>query len=524
LRDPESHAAVEGRLTEARLPRDCTLIALGEGCVPQAIAAHGIRSEVLLTAIPPAGAGCAARPRNASCYDKPIVELLAPGTIVADRYRLIRKRGSGGVGSVWLAHDLSLDSFCGIKLIDVRQANAAELSVRCEREARSAAQLRCTHVIDVFEHGIWNGIPFIAMEFLDGEDLGERLKRTARLNPARTYHIVAQVARALVRAHGIGIVHRDLKPDNVFLVPGDEHEIAKLLDFGIARHSVYSEEIKTTQAGSLIGTPCYLSPEQARGETVDWRSDLWALGIIVFECLTGRLPFESDALGELVLMILCKPIPAMRHYNPALPQAIDGWWQRACARDPAERFQSAKQLADALATALAVHPRLEIPDIVPLALRSQGAASLAPVSLPAAAAPDERLPVPRLRPLPRRWLLPATVAAVLAIVAISTISRARDLGVGKGPPALLRRSPAAALPLPTIEPDRGSVRAEARRAVPAPRRGPVRPIPAVRRRHAPENPPRMRPAQSMRKEPSQACERDVPEAETPKAAIPDYGI
>jgi serine/threonine-protein kinase len=475
------------------------------------------------------------------------VDLLAPGTIIADRYQLIRKRGSGGVGSVWLAHDRSLDSFCGIKLIDVRRENAIELGVRAEREARSAAQIRCTHVVDVFEHGTWNGIPFIAMEFLEGEDLGERLKRTTRLSPELTYRIVAQVARALVRAHGIGIVHRDVKPDNVFLVPGDEQEIAKVLDFGVARHESYSPESKTTLAGSLIGTPCYLSPEQARGETIDWRSDLWALGVLVFECLTGRLPFASEALGELMLMILCEPIPPMRRFNPELPEAVDRWWERASARDPAQRFQSAKQLADALAIAVGIEPRLEIPDILPLGLRSLGVSSLPPVSLPAAAATEGRVPaveesggwqnanslgsqgsafpLRRHRARHQRWLLPAGVAAVLAVVAISTISRARDMQGVKNPPALLRRSPAAALPIPaiTLAPERVLTPAKRRNAASNQKPMPVRRAPWPKRSAAQAAPPQ-KPAQPIDSEPARACERDAEPARADVGGVPDYGI
>ena len=483
----------------------------------------------------------ATRRRNASCYEQPIVELLAPGTVVADRYRLIRKRGSGGVGSVWLARDLSLDSYCGIKLIDCGQANAAELSVRAEREARSAAQLRGAHVVDVFEHGIWNGIPFIAMEFLEGEDLGERLKRVGRLSPEQTYRIVAQIARALVRAHGMGIIHRDLKPDNVFLVPGDEHEVAKLLDFGIAHHEIYSEEIKTTQAGTLIGTPCYLSPEQARGSVVDWRSDLWALGILVFECLTGRPPFASEALGELMLMIVCEPIPPMTRHNPALPSAIDGWWQQVCARDPADRFQSAKQLADSLASALAIQTKLEVPDILPSGLRALGVSTL-PVGRRTGASPAQSVPIaesssansfgndalviPMQRALPfsRRWLVSAAVAAVLAIGAVSTISRANGVEILEKSPELLSRSPSA-LPVPRIatEPDRAG-RPERRDLSPA-KRAPVRRTPAPQRSSTPK-------AKTLRqldpagpKEPAGACEHEAAPAEPRKIdGVPDYGI
>ncbi|HEY1536676.1 MAG TPA: serine/threonine-protein kinase, partial [Polyangiaceae bacterium] len=226
------------------------------------------------------------------------------GSIIANRYSLLRKLGAGGMGAVWLAHDQSLDSQCAVKLVDPEKALNDEVRVRFEREAKAAAQIRGTHVVDIFDHGIWDGTPFIVMEYLEGEDLGVRLERVGPLNPEQTYQILGQVARALVRAHAAGIVHRDLKPENIFLVPGDDQEVAKVLDFGIAKHEQYALAGKTTKTGSFMGTPYYMSPEQARGKAIDWRSDLWALGVIVFQCLTGRPPFESEALGELMGMII----------------------------------------------------------------------------------------------------------------------------------------------------------------------------------------------------------------------------
>src|SRR5688572_29979323 len=163
-------------------------------------------------------------------WGAPLVER-APGVVVANRYRLVRQLGVGGMGTVWLADDLDLDSPCALKLIDDEKAKSEEVRVRFAREAKVAAQLRGAHVVDVFEHGEWDGTPFIAMEFLDGEDLSTRLERLGRLPAADTYRIVAHVARALARAHAYGIVHRDLKPENIFLVPGDDGEVAKVLDF-----------------------------------------------------------------------------------------------------------------------------------------------------------------------------------------------------------------------------------------------------------------------------------------------------
>jgi serine/threonine protein kinase len=262
--------------------------------------------------------------------------------VVAGRYRLVRMLGSGGMGTVWLAHDLSLDSQCALKLIDDDKAASEEVRIRFEREARAAAQVRGAHVVDIFDHGEHEGVPFIAMEYLEGEDLEERLRRLGRLDAESTYRVIAHVARALVRAHSLGIVHRDLKPENIFLVQGDEHEIAKVLDFGIAKHDTYSLRDKATKTGSFLGTPFYVSPEQARGKVIDYRSDLWSLGVIAFQCLTGRPPFESEALGELMGLILYEDLPKPTERNPELPPALDEWWQRAAARDPEERFQSAK--------------------------------------------------------------------------------------------------------------------------------------------------------------------------------------
>ncbi|HWZ91794.1 MAG TPA: serine/threonine-protein kinase, partial [Polyangiaceae bacterium] len=293
------------------------------------------------------------------------MEAAAAGSIIANRYRLLRKLGAGGMGSVWLAHDQSLDSQCAVKLVDPEKAANEEVRVRFEREAKAAAQIRGTNVVDIFDHGIFDGIPFIVMEYLEGEDLGARLDRTGPLDLDQTYQIVGQVARALVRAHAAGIVHRDLKPENIFLVPGDDAEVAKVLDFGIAKHEQYSLAGKTTKTGSFMGTPYYMSPEQARGKAIDWRSDLWALGVIVFQCLTGRPPFESEALGELMGMIIYDEIPKITERNPLLPASLDAWWSRAVAREREERFQSAKELSDAFADAIVAEKRLQVPSILP---------------------------------------------------------------------------------------------------------------------------------------------------------------
>jgi serine/threonine protein kinase len=293
------------------------------------------------------------------------VESAVEGFLVARRYALGRKIGSGGMGTVWLAHDQSLDRVCALKILDPDKAESDEVRKRFLREARATAQIRSPHVVEVFEHGLWDGLPFIVMELLEGEALSTRLDRVRVLDPESAYSVVAQVARGLARAHALGIVHRDLKPENMFLARADGGEIVKLLDFGIAHHALYSPRDRATQAGSVFGTPCYMSPEQALGNATDWRSDLWTLGVVTYECLTGKLPFFHEALGGLLTQILHEPIPPIRKHNPALPEAVEAWWQRATAREPERRFQTAAELSDELGRALGVSEPLEVPRLVP---------------------------------------------------------------------------------------------------------------------------------------------------------------
>jgi eukaryotic-like serine/threonine-protein kinase len=218
------------------------------------------------------------------------------------------------------------------------------------REAQAAASLRSPHVVQILDHGVDEGVPFIVMELLDGESLASRLERVQRLSPADTARVITQVARAIARAHEAGIVHRDLKPDNIYLVRNDEEEIAKVLDFGVAKATTHGMGSVTgaTRTGSVLGTPYYMSPEQAEGaKTVDGRSDLWSLGVIAWECLLGNRPFESETLGGLLLAICARPMPTPSTTG-VVPPGFDAWFARACSRDLSYRFATAKELAQEL--------------------------------------------------------------------------------------------------------------------------------------------------------------------------------
>lgn len=255
------------------------------------------------------------------------------GQILQAKYRLERELGRGGMGSVWLAQHLTLHSQVAIKLIDPEIAQNPEALARFLREAQAAASLRSPHVVQILDHGVDEGVPFIVMELLDGESLAKRLERVQRLSPQETSRIMTQVARAMGRAHEAGIVHRDLKPDNIFIVRNDEEEVAKVLDFGVAKSNTHGMGgvSSATRTGSVLGTPYYMSPEQAEGaKTVDHRSDIWSLGVIVWECLLGNRPFESDTLGGLLLAICARDMPVPSRTGFAPPVSISG--SRAPAR------------------------------------------------------------------------------------------------------------------------------------------------------------------------------------------------
>jgi serine/threonine protein kinase len=272
-----------------------------------------------------------------------------PETVVADRFCLKRPLSSGAMGTVWLAHHTRLDVPCAVKFIDSGSGTMEELERRFEREAKAAALLRCANVVTILDFGVFEDRAYLAMEYLEGETLEKRLARRGQLSPTETVAILAQVGRALAKAHAAGLVHRDLKPANIFLVADDDREIVKVLDFGIVK--MPADENKTTQVGALLGTPNYMSPEQARGLSgVDHRSDLWSLAVLAYECVTGELPFEASGIGELIGKIVLGPIP-LPSSVALVPPAFDHWWARAAAREPGDRFGGALEQVKALAAA-----------------------------------------------------------------------------------------------------------------------------------------------------------------------------
>ena len=337
--------------------------------------------------------------------------VVAPDRILGDKYRLVRPLSEGGMGSVWLAEHLTLASPVAVKLIAAEVARTPYRLQRFLREARTAAASRGPHVVQILDHGVDEGTPYIVMELLEGESLAQRLARVERLSPRETELVIRQVGRALSRAHETGIVHRDLKPANIFITHNEDDEIVKLFDFGIAKSPVDGLGAalgNQTRTGSILGTPYYMSPEQLEASRrCDHRTDVWAMGVIAFECLIGHVPFTGGGIGGLVLAVCTHPLPVPSQHGP-VPDGFDGWFARACARELEQRFSSAREAANELR-------RLLEPDFEP-ALRA-GQPSLidrgelgprsepaAPVSLVTGSVPE----APAALPLPSTTSAPSS--------------------------------------------------------------------------------------------------------------------
>jgi serine/threonine-protein kinase len=266
---------------------------------------------------------------------------VAAGTVIDGRYRVISRVGSGGMAEVYCAEDTQLGRRVAVKLLHERFAQDEEFVERFRREASSAASLSHANIVNVYDRGQWGGTYYIAMEYLDGRSLDSIVREEAPLAPARAIELTEQVLRAARFAHRHGVVHRDLKPHNVII---DEEGRVKVTDFGIARAG--ASEI--TQTGSIMGTARYLSPEQAQGHTVSPRSDLYAIGIMLYELLTGTVPFEGDSVVAIALRHLSEPPRPPSSLVPTVSANLDAIVMRALAKRPEARFSDADEFLAAL--------------------------------------------------------------------------------------------------------------------------------------------------------------------------------
>ena len=291
------------------------------------------------------------------------------GAIIDGKYRIERELSRGGMGTVYVATHVHLDTTVAVKLLhdgtddDSRLSATASATAttiagaattdnvpsaqRFLREARLAAHLRHPNLVQVLDFGVAGGVPYLVMELVPGESLRARLIRAGRLSLAETSAIVDGIAAGLAAAHAGGVIHRDLKPDNVVL---DHDGQPKVVDFGLAT------DPSSSAPSPLAGTPAYLSPEQAAGDDpITDAADRWALGVIAFECLTGRTPFDGESLGEIILQLTSRAAPVPSSVAE-VPAGFDAWFARACARDPDDRFATAPEMSATLAALLPAPP------------------------------------------------------------------------------------------------------------------------------------------------------------------------
>jgi serine/threonine protein kinase len=277
------------------------------------------------------------------------------GRVIADRYLILARLGEGGMGRVYVAEHVKMTRQCAIKVMNPALMNDAESTTRFAREASNAARILHPNVAAVFDYGEADKTVYLVMEYIDGESLSNLLAREGSLDPRRAVDIARQIADGLTAAHELGIVHRDLKPDNVIVATKrDGREIAKVVDFGIAKAVSDSPQDSLTRSGLVIGTPEYMSPEQLLGDPVDARADIYALGCMLYQMLTGVQPFDAETREQMIRRRLNEPPPHVQQTIPELPRRLDTLIAHMLARSPSERLASAASVSAGLDPVLAL--------------------------------------------------------------------------------------------------------------------------------------------------------------------------
>jgi eukaryotic-like serine/threonine-protein kinase len=349
-----------------------------------------------------------------------VSERLDTGTIVDGRYRIVSRLGSGGMADVYCAEDLQLGRQVALKVLYRRFAEDQEFVERFRREASSAAGLQHQHVVSVYDRGEWDGTYWIAMEYLEGRSLKRVIQEEGPLAPERAVDLAIQILRAARFAHRRGVIHRDLKPHNVIV---DDEGRAKVTDFGIARAGASD----MTQTGSIMGTAQYLSPEQAQGHAVSAQSDIYSVGIILYEMLTGRVPFEGESAVTIALKQVSEQPVAPSQLNAAVSPQLEAVVMRALAKDPAARYPD----ADAFIAALQGQ---EVPAAPPTDATAIAAAPLPPPAPVLAREPVTPAPPPPLDPDEEgsrwwAWLLALLVVAGLIVAAVLLLGSSKKVTV-----------------------------------------------------------------------------------------------
>jgi serine/threonine-protein kinase len=344
------------------------------------------------------------------------------GRVLAERYHMLKRLGEGGMGTVYLAEHVKMNRQCAVKVMNGALLSDSDSAQRFAREASNAARIIHPNVAAVFDYGETDGVVYLVMEYVEGLSLTRLLERETMLQPARAVDIAHQVAEALVAAHELGIVHRDLKPDNIIIAPGKNgRDIAKVVDFGIAKAIEEGPTESLTRTGLVIGTPEYMSPEQLLGDPVDARSDIYSLGCILYQMLTGRRTFDEPTREQMIKRRLTEKAPHPRDLVPDLPKTLDLIVARLLARAPHDRYASVAEVRDLLIPAIALEGGFDDPSWRPATTRSNPTVFIQA----AEQATQEMTPYPgvaKQRLLLRdRRVLAGAAAAVIAIGITATL-------------------------------------------------------------------------------------------------------
>ena len=388
------------------------------------------------------------------------------GSVVADRYHILKKLGAGGMGTVYLAEHVKMGRKSALKVMNPGMNTDPDAVARFNREASNASRLSHPNICGIYDFGeTSDGMIYLAMEFIEGSALTDIIEKGGPLQPARAASIIHQTADALQIAHDAGIVHRDLKPDNIMVAKNrDGSDLVKVVDFGIAKAST-SEAQNVTKTGMVVGTPEYMSPEQLAGDKLDGRSDIYALGLVAFNCLTGALPFAATSAQEAMIMRLTDVPRALADVRPDVewPEAVQATLDLALARDATERYQSAAQFGREFASALAempAHPTDEAGTVVMSAPATVASAAKAPMpptrvggraGTPAGAPPTRaaRGATTTAAPAPKSKT-PLALGGVGAAVAIAVVAWKMGL-IGGGAVAAGETAPLGASAMPTTQ-------------------------------------------------------------------------
>ena len=310
-------------------------------------------------------------------------------------YQIVAPLGEGGMAAVYKAYQPAMERFVAIKVLPRHMSSSEEFVTRFRREARMLAQLQHPHILPVFDYGEADGYPYIVMPLVSSGTLAELLHKQ-RLPLAQVRRILTQLGDALSYAHTRGMIHRDIKPSNVLI---DERGNCSLTDFGLARMAEASTNLTTS--GAVMGTPAYMSPEQGAGSNLDHRSDIYSLGIVLYEMVTGRVPYTAETPVAVVFKHIQDPLPSIHKFNPDLPESIELILLKALAKSPEDRYQTAEDFVRAIQISI---PDTSRDDIVPAKT----------YIVPEAAVPHKKTPAFS------KWILPAGIIIVVSVLAVSS--------------------------------------------------------------------------------------------------------